>query len=242
MHRALLLLPLALLLTACPAANDSEPPLPPAPPEPETITQLGLVQLVETTGADFQATSAVASFNEVPDVRAPDNPFASSLDTCFVTQDPDANPPFLGFPGGVVPGRDLDAGETITVFAGEETFTTLRREDRDGPFYLQDDQSLGALPEVPLSVSVPGAAFPAFERASFVKRATPYAKCARSVRTRHAGEHLYLDTFYASRRLQRRPLERRAARPGTSGERGFPHVLRERRRHLCVARGHESGA
>lgn len=127
------------------------------------------MQLVETTGAGFpESTSAVASFNEVPDVRAPDNPFASSLDTCFITQDRDANPPFLGSPGGVIPGRDLDAGEAITVFAGEQTLTTLRREDGDDPFYLQDDQSLGALPEVPLSVSVPGAEFPAFERASFV--------------------------------------------------------------------------
>ncbi len=59
-------------------------------------------------------------------------------------------------------------GEAVTVFADDDLYITLRREAGADPFHLEDDLPPGALSEAELSVSIPGGAFPAFERASFV--------------------------------------------------------------------------
>lgn len=168
----LLLLPLTLLLTACPAASDPNPPIPPNPPEPETVTQLGMVMLGDFSGPNTPAAAnALASFNRIPETdaqRLSGNPYEAFLDTCFVTQDPNLNPPFLAPPVPIAPDTGLDAGETVTIFAGGAPYAALRRMEGEDPFYTGDGLPEGALPEAQLSVTVPGAAFPAFERVPFV--------------------------------------------------------------------------
>ena len=154
---------LALLLTACPAVDTGGPD----PKPTQTITQLGSVLLNDFTAPNYPAyTNATASFNSVAAVQADElleNPLEAYLDTCFVTQNPNENPPFASFMPGVVLGTGLDADDTITIRAGGEVFSTLQREGRgENAFCLQNDaETPPGLPDGELVAEIPGAAFPA---------------------------------------------------------------------------------
>ena len=165
----LLLAILALFLTACPAVDTGGP----KPQPSQTVTQLGSVFLNDFSAPGYPAsTNATASFNNVVAIQAgelQENPLEPYLDTCFVTQDPNESPPFLSFMPNVALGESLDAGETITIRSGSETFSTLRREGQgEEAFYLQDNAEVPPeLPDGKLTADVPGADFPAYSASSF---------------------------------------------------------------------------
>lgn len=161
---------LMLLLTACPAVDTGNPN-----PEPtQMITQVGSVLLNDLTDPVYGGyTNAAASFNSITEIQAdelPKNPLEPYLDTCFVTQNPDETPPFLDFvPGDIGPTTALDAGEMVTVRVAGEVFSRLERSGQGGGiFYLEDNaETPSELPDEGLTVSIPGATFPAYVGASF---------------------------------------------------------------------------
>ena len=157
---------LTLLLTACPAAETPGPGPNPDPGQPtpgQTVTQVGVVTFSEIGGAGLSEPfrSGNGSFFSISETPASSYNNAGTTDVCFVAQDSPTNEPPTEEPE---PIQSLDAGAQITAAAGAETYAVLEKNEAAGNiFYSSNDaQNLPPLPTSTLTVTVPGAAFPAF--------------------------------------------------------------------------------
>ena len=143
----LTLIPMSLVLAACPAVSN--------PPPLEDATQLGYVSLSEDSSGDGSIRNAVASFERVEEQNI------STGEGCVVITD--EKEPTITVPDS------LDAGAEVTIFAGGQPYAVLDKvaADTGGVFYATNSDTLfGILPPIPdlrLSVTVPGASFPQFE-------------------------------------------------------------------------------
>lgn len=157
----LMVFPLALGLTACPAA--SRPPPAGVPTTPAELTKLGQVSLNTFRSADGTSAyaSASASFERLAQ-RDADVLDRELVEGCAVYAS-DEEPPFE-----VIDADYIDAGPNVTLYAGGQLYAVLDKVESFGGIFYQagGDLGLGVLPPVPesaLSVTVPGATFPAFE-------------------------------------------------------------------------------
>lgn len=151
---------LTFFLVACPAAETPRTGSIPEPAPEQAITEEGIITFVETSGATPEGTfqSGIGAFSTVPEVPV-SNYNRAPGDICIVSSPFDEPPPTEE-----PEVTSLDAGAEITATSGGATYAVLTRTEFDGTFTYSNDpnQNLPPLPQTAVSVTVPGAAFPAF--------------------------------------------------------------------------------
>lgn len=146
-----------------------EPPATGGGDEPQSLSRLGVVGLVDDPSAGSPSASArFARYDGGADVQAFYGSVGVSPDTCV--SGADALDAAFGGPAAQVPDRiggavptDVDAGDALTLTGPGGTYGELLREvdGSDVRYAVAGDLPAGPIPEA-LRLDVPGAEFPAF--------------------------------------------------------------------------------
>lgn len=151
----------SVLLSAC-SRSDTPPvavPDSPAPgtPAPAPITSLGVVSL-EVFELGVLASGTFVKTATPLDVTA-GNPYAALLDQCTVISRGDKP---VALPGETPPdAQPLGAGDKVMIENGDAAYLELTK-DPSADLVSYTGSTETALPETPLTLEIPGEAFPAF--------------------------------------------------------------------------------